>query len=311
MPAELDEIERICSRYGIDEINSVTPLSDGYANINYKIVSHGGSFFYRVCTQHNDMEAILYEIAVLKELKKMGFPAAFMIQTIDGTFMSESSLGPVLIYEFKQGTKPVLNPETAGRIARAAARLNSFEPWKNYPRKNSIHMDYCHELILEFKTALFQFPEIFRYFEDQTHYLEEPLSQELPKGLIHGDIFPDNTLFQGNRLVAVIDFEEACVDHLLMEIGMCINGFCFIDNTLCVPLMETFLTEYNKIRTITEKEWELLFYYIQWGAHGMLSWHLRHHLIYRENPRQLARVLELMERVKELRKNGFPAFIRP
>ncbi len=75
--------------------------------------------------------------------------------------------------------------------------------------------------------------------------------------------------------------------------------------------METFLFKYNQIRQITQKEWELLYIYIQWTAHGMISWHLRHFLIYEENLKQLARVNELMERVKKLRKNQLPKIKRP
>ena len=177
--------------------------------------------------------------------------------------------------------EPELNHQTAGEIATCLAKLNNFKSFGKYPRKNVIHMDYCFELIEQFKTAPFQYPEIYAYFEDQTEYLLKPVSQTLPIGLIHGDVFPDNTLFQNGRLLALIDFEEACVDKLLMEIGMCINGFCFVNNCLDLSLMETFLFNYNQIRKITKKEWELIYIYIQWAAHGMISWHLRHFLIYK------------------------------
>ena len=50
--------------------------------------------------------------------------------------------------------------------------------------------------------------------------------------------------------------------------------------------------------------------YIQWAAHGMISWHLRYYLIHRENQQQLYRVNELMERVKRLRQNRLPKFKR-
>ena len=167
------------------------------------------------------------------------------------------------------------------------ARLNNFKDFEKYPRKNIIHIDYCFELIEQFKTAPFQYPEIYEYFEDQTEYLVKPVTEILPRGLIHGDVFPDNTIFTNGILSALIDFEEVCVDNLLMEIGMCINGFCFVNNTLDLSLMETFLFKYNQIRQITEKEWELLYDYIQWAAHGMLSWHLRYFLIYKKTQSSL------------------------
>jgi len=309
--ANIDEINRVCKLYGIKEVVNTKLLTKGFANRNYKIKTEKGNFFYRVCTQQEDLKNIIYEVNILLELKTINFPTAYPIPKKDGSFISDSKNGKVLIYEFKEGLEPELNHQTAGEIARCLAKLNSYKGFEKYPRKNVVHMDYCFELIEQFKTAPFQYPEIYAYFEDQTKYLLKPVSQILPIGLIHGDVFPDNTLFQNGRLSALIDFEEACVDKLLMEIGMCINGFCFVNNCLDLSLMETFLFKYNQIRQITQKEWELLYIYIQWAAHGMISWHLRHFLIYNENLKQLARVNELMERVKRLRKNQLPKIKRP
>ena len=311
MVADIHEIRKICRLYGIKEVADAKLLASGFANRNFKIKTEKGNFFYRVCTQQEDVKNIIYEVDIFLELKKINFPTAYPIPAKDGNFISDSKGGKVLIYEFKEGSEPELNHQTAGEIAKCVAKLNSFKGFEKYPRKNIIHLDNCFELIEMFKTAPFQYPEIYTYFKEQTEFLVKPISETLPKGLIHGDVFPDNTIFKNGKLSALIDFEEVCVDNLLMEIGMCINGFCFINNKLNLSLMKTFLFEYNQIRQMTEKEWELLYYYIQWGAHGMLSWHLRYFLIYRENPKQLARVNQLMKRVKILRQNRLPEFKRP
>lgn len=310
MVLDIVEMKKICLLHGIDKVVDAKLLTSGFANRNFQISTKTGNYFYRVCTQQDDIKNIVYEVNILAELKKIKFPTAYLISKKDGEFISDSDEGKVLIYEFKEGCEPELNHQTISEIAKWIATLNNFKDYENYPRKNVIHLDYCFELIKEFKTAPAKYPEIFEYFEEQTQYLVKPISQIIPKGLIHGDVFPDNTLFIGNKLSAVIDFEEVCVDNLLMEIGMCINGFCFVDNKLDIELMETFLFEYNQIRKISEKELELLYYYIQWAAHGMLSWHLRYYLIYKENLQQLRRANELMERVKMLRHNKLPELKR-
>ena len=310
MVGNIDEIIKVCKLYGIKEIAGAELLISGFANSNYKIQTPKDNFFYRICTQQEDVNNIIYEVNILLELEKINFPTAYLIPKKDGGFISDSKDGKVLIYEFKDGSEPELNHQTTGEIAKCIAGLNIFKNFEKYPRKNIIHIDYCFELIEQFKTAPFQYPEIYTYFKEQTEYLLKPVSEPLPAGLIHGDVFPDNTLFKNGTLSALIDFEEVCVDNLLMEIGMCINGFCFINNQLDLSLMETFLFEYNQIRQMTKKEWDLLYDYIQWAAHGMLSWHLRYFLIYKENPKQLARVNKLMERVKILRQNQLPGFKR-
>jgi len=310
MVEEIGEIHNVTQHYELGTVLDAHLLTSGFANRNYRLETEKGNFFYRVCTQQGDVKNIIYEVNILSQLKDINFPTAYLIPRKDGDFISDSKQDKVLIYEFKEGSEPDINEQTVKEIAKCLAQLNSFKDFVKYPRKNIIHIDYCFQLIQAFKTATFKYPEIYFYFEEQTQFLIKPISEILPRGLIHGDVFPDNTIFKDGCLSALIDFEEACVDNLLMEIGMCINGFCFIDNHLNIDLMEVFLLEYNQVRKITSKELELLYYYIQWAAHGMISWHLRYYLIHRENSQQLTRVNELMERVKLLRAGKLPELKR-
>jgi Ser/Thr protein kinase RdoA (MazF antagonist) len=66
-------------------------------------------------------------------------------------------------------------------------------------------------------------------------------------------------------------------------------------------LMHELIKEYESVRKLNNKEKELLPYYIQWAAHGMIYWHLRNNLLYAKNQIQLKRVEEFMNRVKTLK----------
>ena len=78
-------------------------------------------------------------------------------------------------------------------------------------------------------------------------------------------------------------------------------GFCFINNELDADLLKIFVQSYHLVRPLSQMEMELLPFYIQWTAHGMVSWHLQH-LLEREYDRQLDRTNELISRVKKIRK---------
>ena len=303
----LEEINKVLQNYNLGKTEKFEKLSDGFANINYKITTAKGDFLYRICKQQ-PIKFINYELNLLSELEKNEFPIAKAIQGCDGSYMNQTTEGMVVIYEFIEGEKPKPNKQTVCEIAEAVAKLNNFKKWEEFPRKNVIHIDNCISLIEKFETAKYKFPEIFTYFEKYTKFLKEPLSENTPKGIVHGDIFPDNTIFKNNKLLAIIDFEEACCDNLLFDVGMTINGFCFIDNKLNEELLNVFLKRYNQVRKMNEKEWELLPFYILWGAHGMLSWHLER-LINKENREQLFRVNELINRAISIKENRIPKIL--
>lgn len=299
MKLTIKDANKILQNYGLGEVSVTKRLTSGFANINYKIKTTKGNFLFRICVE-KPLKEIQYEIKVMSELKKIKFPTAFPIKRKDGQFINKTKFGEVIIYDFAEGEEPKVNEKTAKEIAKAVAKLNTLKNWKKLKKGNAINLKLCNENIRKFDYAKNKYPEIFEYFKEETEFLSEPLKEKVPQGLVHGDIFPDNTKFKGNKLVVILDFEEVCTDNLLFDIGVTINGFCFQNNKLNPKLLKIFLEEYQKARKISPKERKLLPYYIQWGAHAMICWHLKHLLNKREK-KKLDRINYLINRVKKLR----------
>jgi len=85
---------------------------------------------------------------------------------------------------------------------------------------------------------------------------------------------------------------------------MTINGFCFPDNRPDEKLMGVFLREYTAVRELQEREWEFLPYYILWGAHATVCWHIEH-LLNTGEVVYLERARLFIGRVRALRGKEF------
>jgi homoserine kinase type II len=85
--------------------------------------------------------------------------------------------------------------------------------------------------------------------------LEAEWPSDLPGGVIHADLFPDNVFFLRDRLSGLIDFYFACNDMLAYDVAICINAWCFEpDGSLNVTKARQLLAAYARVRPFTPAE---------------------------------------------------------
>ncbi len=78
----------------------------------------------------------------------------------------------------------------------------------------------------------------------------------LPQGAIHGDLFYDNALFDGDKLSAILDIYNACTGYLLYDLAIVANDWCVNADGSIDPLREqALLTAYAKVRPFEENEY--------------------------------------------------------
>jgi homoserine kinase type II len=78
---------------------------------------------------------------------------------------------------------------------------------------------------------------------------------DLPQGVIHADLFPDNVFFLGDRLSGLIDFYFACTDTLAYDVAICLNAWCFEpDHAYNVTKGRALLQAYAARRALSDAE---------------------------------------------------------
>lgn len=79
--------------------------------------------------------------------------------------------------------------------------------------------------------------------------------QSLPKGVIHGDLFRDNALFNEYGLTGIVDFHHAAYGFKLFDVAVAINDWCRRGNELDQRRTIAFLKAYNSIRPFQTQEY--------------------------------------------------------
>jgi homoserine kinase type II len=168
-------------------------------------------------------------IGLMEHLAGKGIPCPTPVHDREGRAIRELAKRPAAIITFLQGMSPRrVTLEQCRPVGEALARLHlagadfamkrrnalSVEGWRKLfadarPRADEVRKGLAEEIAKEFETLAPHWP------------------RQLPAGVIHADLFPNNVFFLGERLSGMIDFYFACNDLYAYDLAICLNCWCF------------------------------------------------------------------------------------
>ena len=93
----------------------------------------------------------------------------------------------------------------------------------------------------------------------ELEFLNNNWPNNLPKGIIHADVFQDNVFFINNKFSGLIDFYFACYDYLSYDIAIAINAWCFDEKiNFDEKKLNAILEGYQRERILLNEEKEVL-----------------------------------------------------
>ncbi len=290
--------EQICRQFELGEVRQLEALPhQGYSNFNARLDTDRGTYVLRRYTEQ-PAEKITHELRLIDWLDAQGLPVVPPVRDPDGRARctpDRRQPAPWVVFPFVDGEEPEALPATARKMGELAARLHQLPegPWKDKDREN----------LLSLRTTLAIADSLrgtdtspARRFRKAIDLLAPGVHDaDLPTGLVHGDLFPDNTIFREGNLVAVLDWEEACVDHYLFDLAMAMHGFCYLAEEWRPELSRSFLAGYEARRPLAPDERESLPLFLRWTPLAMAGWHLRRYSL-APSSRQAMRIDQLLQR---------------
>lgn len=312
------EINDILSHYSLGRLIEFTPLSLGISNSNYRIEikSKEGVIFYLLkISNDKGQEQLIKEQHILEYLKKISYPFSICsLKTNEGKYIYELGHKFGAIFPFIQGIPPGPSDVTCKEIGLGLATLHTLKHTETYEKiRSHTEVGFSAESILEYIETP-NCPKDFKSFFNNIFpgKLKSYLESNFEKGLIHGDLYYDNTLFDNNRLSAVLDFEQSGRGNLLLDLGICISGTCLEKDRISTPLIKSFLKGYESLRSLPPEEMEFLNHAIIIGLFSIALWRIKRFKDGNLDPSMTDSYKELVQRavnfknsLAELRRSPF------
>lgn len=263
-----DEISAIADEYPLTEV--VAEPFEGGANSSYLLRSREGRYVLTVFDEKSLAE-VENVGRLLQLLADQGFSTTCLLPTKDGAIATEFQDKPVMVKEYIDGrvTKD-LDVKMVSQVGAALARLHEIPAPDYLPDEHSYGLQSFSQV-----TSRGIDLEYEAWLSEQLAYLEQSIPSDLPKGLIHADLFYDNVLFEGETLKAVIDFEEACHYYKMFDVGMAIVGLCADGETIDLDRARALVAGYQTVQRMTDEDRETVQIFVAYAATATSFWRFR------------------------------------
>jgi homoserine kinase type II len=251
------ELEAVLSAYDLGAPRAFKGIAEGVSNSNFMLETDHGRYFLTIFEHRYKEEELPFFLRVMERLAEQDFPAPRPMHARDGGFFVRPRGKPAIIVSFLPGVSPktptVAHCRSIGRVLALlhidlanldATRANALGP-ASWPAMVTPKLDLADRLR----------PGLGAAVQNDLTALARVWPSDLPRGVIHADLFPDNSLFLGNEVSGVIDFYFACTDFLAYDLAVCLNAWCFNEGGVFdLDKGEAMIAAYERIRPLEPEE---------------------------------------------------------
>ena len=237
----------------IGEIFSFQKLNEGFQNIIYKIESGKGLYCLRV-SKRNSPKHVQYEIDIVQSLQTL---PTIRLQKIHNQYIFSLEGKTAILYSYIDWE--IAEDNTLEELVEVGGFLADFHNLCGHitcPEDRIQLYDLPEWKISEYQKIILegQIPYTEMLPEITRELRENRLSDNLPSGPIHADLWPRNILWHGGKIVAVLDFDNAYHGPYILDIGKSIMFFSSHEWNFDFSKAQAFLSWYVAKRTLLENE---------------------------------------------------------
>jgi homoserine kinase type II len=256
-----DDLARFLAGYGLGGLLSYKGIAEGVENSNFLVHTQRGHFILTLYEKRVAAGDVPFFLALMEHLAKRGLNCPLPVHNNAGDVLGTLAGRPAAIVTFLDGLW-IRRPNTKHCAAVGAALAKLHLAGADFPMKraNALSVEGWRRLVAQADGRADSVQQgLGKTIADEFVHLEKAWPRDLPQGVIHADLFPDNVFFLGDELSGLIDFYFACIDTLVYDLAVCLNAWCFEpDHSYNVTKGRAMLQAYAQVRALSSAEREAL-----------------------------------------------------
>ena len=252
-----EELQQFLAGYGIGGLLSYKGIAEGVENSNFLLHTTDGFYILTLYEKRVAAGDLPFFLNLIEHLAARGLTCPQPVRNRGGEALGRLANRPAAIVTFLDGMW-IRRPSAAhcAAVGDALAKLHLAGADFGMTRRNALSVEGWRPLV---DTAGARADTVQQglghAIAKELALLEHEWPRNLPHGVIHADLFPDNVFFLGDRLSGLIDFYFACTDALAYDVAICLNAWCFeADHSYNITKGRALLNGYMRARKLTAPE---------------------------------------------------------
>ncbi|HLW03845.1 MAG TPA: phosphotransferase [Ktedonobacterales bacterium] len=224
--AQEEKLAAIAAYFDLGEMLEYEWVLRG-TNQNYLVTTTTGAYLFKLIV-NTTLKDVLDGLPFLQRLEEHQFRAtAYYLVAPDGGVAYHSADCDAVALRKLPGAMPELSPAVCREVGMHLAKLHLI-PCAGLPEKRHwLDARYLPEALQQ--AVALHGAEPLRRTLRVFDALKSFQPARLPQSIIHGDLDTNNCLFEGERLVAFVDWQDIGVSAALLDFASTVIGFCFVE----------------------------------------------------------------------------------
>jgi len=262
------QVKEMLAKFGLSDLISYKLLSGGQENTNYLVATVSGKYVLSICEQKS-FESASALAQLLEYLKENEFSTSKLVRNTVDELIDSYNGKPVMVKQFIEG-KIVenLTPELMKKVGAELSNLHQIEAPEFLPLQLGYGVEHFCRMKEYDANSTFD-----KWLEGIQNMIIPYFELDLPKSIIHSDLFWDNVIVSESKdKVTIMDFEEAAYYYRVFDIGMAIIGLCAEGEIINLTKASCFLKGYQQEAQLTDQEINSLKAFTMYAGASMSFW---------------------------------------
>jgi len=259
-----EALAELIDEFDVGDLRMAKGIAEGVSNSNWLIETsgrdgNGARFILTMYEYRIELEDLPFFLSLLDHLAAKGCPVPRTIHDRSGALYRMIGDKAVALIEFLPGVSvSTPTPAQARAVGSALAQLHLAAGDFEGVRANGMDLAEWHHLAAECGPEGLRAidPGLADLVARELPLLAQQWPNDLPRGVIHADLFTDNVLMLGSAVTGLIDFYFACTDLIAYDVAVTHAAWCFDNDghNFSPALSAALLAGYEAVRPLSEAE---------------------------------------------------------